>query len=186
MRIVFRFLQRKVPLWILLLTGIIIAVESIQIVAEIKFHSEQRSYYIESVKHASDGIYQNLEYIFPNKDDDEKVTQSIIGAYLYSNDLFNTRYFIPKWTVFGVEKDIYRGYSSYDFLTFGYVNSILEQMLNEYKKTYHLSESDYETLQLFCKGFRDLSEEIEEKPHMSNKQFVDCIEKLYTAVYLKQ
>lgn len=182
----FKFFQRKVPLWMLLLTGIIIAVESVQIVAEIKFHSEQRSYYIESVKHASDAIYQNIENIFSNKDDEEIVTPSIIGAYLYSGELFNTRYFIPKWTVFGVEKDIYKGYLSNDFLTFGYVKSILEQMLNEYNKTYQLSESDYETLQLFCKGFHDLSEKIEEKPHMSNEQFVDCIEELYTTVYLKQ
>lgn len=182
----FKFFQRKVPLWMLLLTGLIIAVESVQIVAEIKFHSEQRSYYIESVKHASDAIYQNIENIFSNKDDEEIVTPSIIGAYLYSDKLFSTRYFIPKWTVFGVEKDIYKGYLSNDFLTFGYVKSILEQMLNEYNKTYQLSETDYETLQLFCKGFRNLSEKIEEKPHMSNKQFIDCIEELYTTVYLKQ
>lgn len=180
-----RFLQRKVPLWVLLLAGIVIAAESVQIISEIKLRSDHQRYCMAKIRAASDGIYQNLEYLFPNKDDEEIVSPSLIGAYHYSNDLNEEHYFTLRRIAFADGKS-YTGYDAQKFITFGYVNSTLEQILNEYSETHTLSEKDYETLQLFCEEFRSLSETITENPYMSNEQFLDCISNLYNSIYPKQ
>lgn len=185
MKVVFRILKMKVPLWLLLLTGVIITIESVQIVSEIRLHSEYRRYFIEKIRFNSDGIYQNLEYICQNKDDKEKISSSLIGAYHYSNALDDTHYFILQRGAFNGEKT-YTGYEARKFVTFSYVKSALEQILNEYKETNNLSESDYKTIQLFCEEFRNLSEAITENPYMTNEQFVDCVKELYTSVYSQQ
>ena len=180
----FKFLQKKVPLWGLLLAGIIIIAESAQIMTETRLRSEHRKYWIEKVRFCSNAIYQNLEYILENEDDEEKITPSLIGAYLYSDQLDDVQYFVLQKTSYADGKT-YTGYEAQKVFIFEYVHTTLEQILNEYKETYSLSESDYKTIQLFCEEFHSLSETIKENPQMSKEQFEDCISTLYTSIYLK-
>ncbi len=44
-KFVLGFLQMKVPLWLLLLAGIVIIIEAVQIVSEFRVRSEYRRYY---------------------------------------------------------------------------------------------------------------------------------------------
>ena len=54
----FKFLQKKVPLWGLLLAGIIIIAESAQIMTETRLRSEHRKYWIEKVRFCSNAIWR--------------------------------------------------------------------------------------------------------------------------------
>lgn len=179
------FFKKKIPLWWLLLLLLVSIIMSIQILAEFKLHYSQQTYFTERLRVISEGIYKNLDSINPNKANTQLVEQSLIGAYHYSNDLKALINDVPEWTFLGIRKNIFSDTITSPQLTFSYVQSLIEQILGDYQKSYVLSSSNYNTIQLFNDAFCNVYKMLSENKDVSHKQFIECIDTLYTVVYLK-
>lgn len=174
----------RVPLWWLLIALVVILCCVVQICAEVKFHSKQRSTFIQSLISSADGISQNLSIFSSEEVDQSLVDQSLIGAYLYSEQLKGLLdYRVPRYTIFGSERGILDEMENSPSLAFSSVYYQLKEILNEYQEENIISEESLSYIRLISDAFSSFHDNLEGEGNISQKSLINYMEILCTAIY---
>ena len=182
------FLRRNVPLWTLLLVIAAFIISVVQICADIDLHIEESKRFISDMNVCAEGIARNLQNAYEETNNSEKVEASLIGAYLYSEELQSLLYREPMCTILGKKLHLFSGIDAPPDRVFPHVASQLKGIRDEYLETKVLSETSQSLINELSMVFLEFCDSGSNQA-ISRESFTErlntlCI-KLYTKVYAK-